>query len=200
MKLLNSFQHIPWPQDATRWHFVANSRHPPQKRHKHDSVPTVLLFEFGTKKCPFPCIYRTLDSQVTGRQSLIACVLFSCQGYLEELVRLRETQLAEASSHHKALEQSLVDTHLSHSLEKEELEFIIMELQDQLWVCGGWTGLLVMCCLLSVCHLRHRTGVHAYVRVCVCASVHTRRCPRFQVQTADLFKKTSLSWVTTNSM
>lgn len=82
------------------------------------------------KNVPFPAF--TLDSQVTGRQSLIACVLFSCQGYLEELVRLRETQLAEASSHHKALEQSLVDTHLSHSLEKEELEFIIMELQDQL--------------------------------------------------------------------
>ncbi|XP_019747649.1 RUN domain-containing protein 3B isoform X1 [Hippocampus comes] len=56
------------------------------------------------------------------------------KGYLEELVRLRETQLAEASSHHKALEQSLVDTHLSHSLEKEQLEFIILELQDQLTV------------------------------------------------------------------
>ncbi|KAM9807178.1 RUN domain-containing protein 3B [Syngnathus typhle] len=56
------------------------------------------------------------------------------KAYLEELVRLREAQLAEASSHHKALEQSLVDIHLSHTLEKEQLEFIILELQDQLTV------------------------------------------------------------------
>ncbi|XP_061530003.1 RUN domain-containing protein 3B isoform X1 [Phycodurus eques] len=56
------------------------------------------------------------------------------KAYLEELVRLRESQLAEASSHHKALEQSLVDMHLAHSLEKEQLEFIILELQDQLTV------------------------------------------------------------------
>ncbi|XP_057689934.1 RUN domain-containing protein 3B [Corythoichthys intestinalis] len=56
------------------------------------------------------------------------------KAYLEELVRLREAQLAEASSHHKALEQSLVDMHLSHTLEKEQLELIILELQDQLTV------------------------------------------------------------------
>ncbi|XP_061633414.1 RUN domain-containing protein 3B isoform X1 [Phyllopteryx taeniolatus] len=56
------------------------------------------------------------------------------KAYLEELVRLRESQLAKASSHHKALEQSLVDMHLAHSLEKEQLEFIILELQDQLTV------------------------------------------------------------------
>ncbi|XP_054637002.1 RUN domain-containing protein 3B isoform X2 [Dunckerocampus dactyliophorus] len=56
------------------------------------------------------------------------------KSYLEELVRLREAQLAEATTHHKALQQSLVDTHLSHSLEKEQLEFIILELQDQLTV------------------------------------------------------------------
>ena len=54
------------------------------------------------------------------------------QGYLEELVRLRETQLSEAVSHNKALQQSLADTHLTHSLEKEQLEYIILELQDQL--------------------------------------------------------------------
>ncbi|XP_061811785.1 RUN domain-containing protein 3B isoform X2 [Nerophis lumbriciformis] len=58
------------------------------------------------------------------------------KSYLEELVRLREAQLAEATTHHKALQQSLVDTHLSHLLEKEQLEFIILELQDQL-VCGS---------------------------------------------------------------
>ncbi|XP_036929056.1 RUN domain-containing protein 3B isoform X4 [Acanthopagrus latus] len=54
------------------------------------------------------------------------------KGYLEELVRLREAQLSEAVSHNKALQQSLADTHLSHSLEKEQLEYIVLELQDQL--------------------------------------------------------------------
>ncbi|XP_039973761.1 RUN domain-containing protein 3B isoform X2 [Xiphias gladius] len=54
------------------------------------------------------------------------------KGYLEELVRLREAQLSEAVSHNKALQQSLADTHLSHTLEKEQLEYIILELQDQL--------------------------------------------------------------------
>uniref|UniRef100_A0A3B5QD26 RUN domain containing 3b n=1 Tax=Xiphophorus maculatus TaxID=8083 RepID=A0A3B5QD26_XIPMA len=54
------------------------------------------------------------------------------KGYLEELVRLREAQLSEAVSHNKALQQSLADTHLSHTLEKQQLEYIIVELQNQL--------------------------------------------------------------------
>ncbi|XP_018541643.1 RUN domain-containing protein 3B isoform X3 [Lates calcarifer] len=54
------------------------------------------------------------------------------KSYLEELVRLREAQLSEAVSHNKALQQSLADTHLSHTLEKEQLKYIILELQDQL--------------------------------------------------------------------
>lgn len=61
----------------------------------------------------------------------------SPQGYLEELVRLREAQLSEAVSHSKALQQSLADAHLSHRLEKEQLEYIILELQDNLWVTFG---------------------------------------------------------------
>ncbi|KAG7475085.1 hypothetical protein JOB18_023834 [Solea senegalensis] len=56
------------------------------------------------------------------------------KGYLEELVRLREAQLSEAMSHNKALQQNLADAHLSHTLEKEQLEYIILELQDQLTV------------------------------------------------------------------
>ncbi|XP_037532889.1 RUN domain-containing protein 3B [Nematolebias whitei] len=56
------------------------------------------------------------------------------KGYLEELVRLREAQLSEAVSHNKALQQSLADVHLTHTLEKQQLEFIILELQNQLTV------------------------------------------------------------------
>ncbi|KAM9724376.1 RUN domain-containing protein 3B isoform 5-T5 [Menidia menidia] len=54
------------------------------------------------------------------------------KGYLEELVRLREAQLSEAVSNNKSLQQSLADAHLCHTLEKEQLEYIILELQDQL--------------------------------------------------------------------
>ncbi|KAM6935290.1 RUN domain-containing protein 3B isoform 1-T1 [Lycodopsis pacificus] len=56
------------------------------------------------------------------------------KGYLEELVCLREAQLSQAVSHNKALQQSLEDAHLSHTLEKEQLEYIVLELQDQLTV------------------------------------------------------------------
>ncbi|KAM4600907.1 RUN domain-containing protein 3B isoform 1-T1 [Polymixia lowei] len=54
------------------------------------------------------------------------------KSYLEELVRLREAQLSQAVSCNKALQQGLADTHLSHNMEKEQLEYIILELQDQL--------------------------------------------------------------------
>ena len=62
------------------------------------------------------------------------CVSCVCllKGYLEELVRLREAQLAECVSQNKVLMQRFSDTELSHKLEKEQFEFIILELQDQL--------------------------------------------------------------------
>ncbi|XP_041961634.1 RUN domain-containing protein 3B isoform X4 [Alosa sapidissima] len=56
------------------------------------------------------------------------------KGYLEELVRAREAQLAECVSQNKVLMQRLSDSELGHKLEKEQLEFIILELQDQLTV------------------------------------------------------------------
>ncbi|KAK1173225.1 RUN domain-containing protein 3B isoform X1 [Acipenser oxyrinchus oxyrinchus] len=54
--------------------------------------------------------------------------------YLEELVRLREAQLSESVSQNKALLQRLEDTDVNHKLEKEQLEYIVLELQDQLTV------------------------------------------------------------------
>ncbi|XP_039592956.1 RUN domain-containing protein 3B isoform X2 [Polypterus senegalus] len=54
------------------------------------------------------------------------------KGYLEELVRLRETQLSESVSQNKVLLKRLEDTQVTHKLEKEQLEYIVIELQDQL--------------------------------------------------------------------
>ncbi|XP_070583543.1 RUN domain-containing protein 3B isoform X3 [Erythrolamprus reginae] len=54
------------------------------------------------------------------------------KGYLEELVRLRETQLDESISQKKTLQEKIESMNLAHKMEKEQLEFIIVELQDQL--------------------------------------------------------------------
>lgn len=54
------------------------------------------------------------------------------QAYLEELLRLRENQLSESVSQNKILLQRIEDSDLAHKLEKEQLEYIIVELQDQL--------------------------------------------------------------------
>ncbi|XP_066441491.1 RUN domain-containing protein 3B isoform X3 [Eleutherodactylus coqui] len=54
------------------------------------------------------------------------------KGYLEELVRLREVQLSDSVTQNKLLLQRIKDTELNHKLEKEQLEYIIVELQDQL--------------------------------------------------------------------
>ncbi|KAK3541346.1 hypothetical protein QTP86_022101 [Hemibagrus guttatus] len=62
-------------------------------------------------------------------------------GYLEELVRLREAQLSESVSQNKSLLQRFAEASISHKLEKEQLEFIILELQDQLE--GGVASALI---------------------------------------------------------
>ncbi|XP_053118035.1 RUN domain-containing protein 3B isoform X4 [Hemicordylus capensis] len=54
------------------------------------------------------------------------------KGYLEELVRLRENQLAESIAQKKVLRQTIEAMELAQKMEKEQLEYIIVELQDQL--------------------------------------------------------------------
>lgn len=56
------------------------------------------------------------------------------KGYLEELVRLREAQLSESVSQNKRLHKRIEETDRTHKMEKEQLEYIIVELQDQLTV------------------------------------------------------------------
>ncbi|XP_005998555.1 RUN domain-containing protein 3B [Latimeria chalumnae] len=56
------------------------------------------------------------------------------KGYLEELVRLREAQLSESATQNKLLLQRIDEANLSHNLERDQLEYIILELQDQLTI------------------------------------------------------------------
>ncbi|XP_043923458.1 RUN domain-containing protein 3B isoform X2 [Protopterus annectens] len=54
------------------------------------------------------------------------------KGYLEELVRLREAQLSESFAQNKLLIQKIEKSSENHKLEKQQLEYIILELQHQL--------------------------------------------------------------------
>ncbi|KAM9308806.1 RUN domain-containing protein 3B isoform 1-T1 [Gastrophryne carolinensis] len=56
------------------------------------------------------------------------------KGYLEELVRLREVQLSDSISQNKLLVQRIQELEVNQKLEKEQLEYIIVELQDQLTI------------------------------------------------------------------
>lgn len=56
----------------------------------------------------------------------------SSQGYLEELVRLRESQLKDLEAENKRLKLRLEEVMVQNQLEKRELEGVILELQEQL--------------------------------------------------------------------
>ncbi len=60
-----------------------------------------------------------------------AFVLF-VQGYLEELVRLRESQLKNVEMENKKLTAGLEELQLQSQKEKRELENVILELQEQM--------------------------------------------------------------------
>lgn len=54
------------------------------------------------------------------------------KGYLEELVRLRESQLKDLEAENKRLQLRLEEVKVQNQLEKRELEGVILELQEQL--------------------------------------------------------------------
>uniref|UniRef100_A0A8B9KHX5 RUN domain containing 3Ab n=1 Tax=Astyanax mexicanus TaxID=7994 RepID=A0A8B9KHX5_ASTMX len=62
---------------------------------------------------------------------LCVCIVFA-QGYLEELVRLRESQLKNVETENKRMSSRLEELQLQSHQEKRELESIILELQEQL--------------------------------------------------------------------
>ncbi len=54
------------------------------------------------------------------------------QGYLEELVRLRESQLRNVETENKCLRAKVEELTVQSQQEKKELEAIVLELQAQL--------------------------------------------------------------------
>lgn len=75
-----------------------------------------------------------------GRFSKVNCSSFlipfdvRLQGYLEELVRLRESQLKNAETDNKKLKARLEELQCRSQEEKRDLEAIVLELQEQLYV------------------------------------------------------------------
>lgn len=59
-------------------------------------------------------------------------VIVRLQGYLEELVRLRESQLKNAETDNKKLKARLEELQSRSREEKKDLEAIVLELQEQL--------------------------------------------------------------------
>lgn len=54
------------------------------------------------------------------------------QGYLEELVRLRESQLKNVETENKRLRAKVEELAVQSQQEKKELEAVVLELQAQL--------------------------------------------------------------------
>ncbi|XP_023419080.1 RUN domain-containing protein 3A isoform X5 [Cavia porcellus] len=59
-------------------------------------------------------------------------IVYAQKGYLEELVRLRESQLKDLEMENRRLQQQLEEAAAQNQREKRELEGVILELQEQL--------------------------------------------------------------------
>ncbi|XP_010641243.1 RUN domain-containing protein 3A isoform X2 [Fukomys damarensis] len=59
-------------------------------------------------------------------------IVYAQKGYLEELVRLRESQLKDLEAENRRLRQQLEEAAAQNQREKRELEGVILELQEQL--------------------------------------------------------------------
>ncbi|XP_066220065.1 RUN domain-containing protein 3A isoform X2 [Saccopteryx leptura] len=59
-------------------------------------------------------------------------IVYAQKGYLEELVRLRESQLKDLEAENRRLQRQLEEAAAQNQREKRELEGVILELQEQL--------------------------------------------------------------------
>ncbi|XP_055008312.1 RUN domain-containing protein 3A isoform X1 [Boleophthalmus pectinirostris] len=85
---------------------------------EHPYIPLVTDEESWSNKC------RKMEQRFK--------IVYAQKGYLEELVRLRESQLKNAEAENKRLRAKVDELTLQSQTEKKELEAIILELQAQL--------------------------------------------------------------------
>uniref|UniRef100_A0A9R1SCW6 RUN domain-containing protein 3A n=2 Tax=Cyprinus carpio TaxID=7962 RepID=A0A9R1SCW6_CYPCA len=85
---------------------------------EHPYIPLVTDEETWSNKC------RKMEQRFK--------IVYAQKGYLEELVRLRESQLKNVETENKRLDAKLEELQVQSRQEKKELEAIILELQAQL--------------------------------------------------------------------
>ncbi|KAF7664974.1 hypothetical protein LDENG_00158760 [Lucifuga dentata] len=85
---------------------------------EHPYVPLVTDEESWSTKC------RKMEQRFK--------IVYAQKGYLEELVRLRESQLKNTETENKRLKAMLEELQSQSQQEKRELEAIVLELQEQL--------------------------------------------------------------------
>ncbi|KTF85243.1 hypothetical protein cypCar_00016322, partial [Cyprinus carpio] len=85
---------------------------------EHPYIPLVTDEETWSNKC------RKMEQRFK--------IIHAQKGYLEELVRLRESQLKNVETENKRLDAKLEELQVQSQQEKKELEAIILELQAQL--------------------------------------------------------------------
>uniref|UniRef100_A0A8C1U673 RUN domain-containing protein 3A n=1 Tax=Cyprinus carpio TaxID=7962 RepID=A0A8C1U673_CYPCA len=86
---------------------------------EHPYIPLVTDEETWSNKC------RKMEQRFK--------IVYAQKGYLEELVRLRESQLKNVETENKRLDAKLEELQVQSRQEKKELEAIILELQAQLY-------------------------------------------------------------------
>ncbi|XP_051994770.1 RUN domain-containing protein 3A-like [Xyrauchen texanus] len=85
---------------------------------EHPYIPLITDEENWSNKC------RKMEQRFK--------IVYAQKGYLEELVRLRESQLKNVETENKRLDAKLEELRIQSQQEKQELESIILELQAQL--------------------------------------------------------------------
>uniref|UniRef100_A0A3B3RE38 RUN domain-containing protein 3A n=1 Tax=Paramormyrops kingsleyae TaxID=1676925 RepID=A0A3B3RE38_9TELE len=102
---------------------------------EHPYIPLVTDEESWSTKC------RKMEQRFK--------IVYAQKGYLEELVRLRESQLKNLETENKRLALRLEELQRQSQQEKKELEDIVLELQEQLHLCVGTS--LTSSLFLSAC-------------------------------------------------
>ncbi|KFQ46698.1 RUN domain-containing protein 3A, partial [Nestor notabilis] len=97
--------------------------HPGMFLHSYSCIPVVPTATV-TQRCPCPPGWRPWRDPDGG--------MLCKPGSLEELVRLRESQLKDLEAENKRLKLRLEEVMVQNQLEKRELEGVILELQEQL--------------------------------------------------------------------
>uniref|UniRef100_A0A3P9AN28 RUN domain-containing protein 3A n=1 Tax=Esox lucius TaxID=8010 RepID=A0A3P9AN28_ESOLU len=111
---------------------------------EHPYIPLVTDEESWANKC------RKMEQRFK--------IVYAQKGYLEELVRLRESQLKNVETENKKLTSRLTEMEEQYTQEKRELEAIVLELQEQLLVNTHT-------CTYSHTHTTHWTSKHIHLNV-----------------------------------